>query len=86
LLLILLILLNILIYFVGRFFVLDQKVAKIYTAARLSRYMLPGLLLPFLLELSYSDVGSAFSNLSACFAPLVGLTVLLFRWWLLASL
>jgi hypothetical protein len=79
LLLILLFLLNILIYFVSRFFVLDQKVAKIYTAAWLSRYILPGLLLPFLLELSYRDVGSAFSNLSAYFAPLVSFAVLLFR-------
>jgi len=61
-------------------------VAKLYTTARLSRYMLLGLLLPFLLELLYSDVGSAFSNLSACFAPLVNLAMLLFRWWLLASL
>jgi len=48
--------------------------------------MLPGLLLPFLLELLYSDVSSAFSNLSAYFAPLVNLAMLLFRWWLLVSL
>jgi hypothetical protein len=66
--------------------------AKIYAAARylllllLGLLLLPGLLLPFLLELSYSDVGSAFSNPSACFAPLVGLAMLLFRWWLLVSL
>ncbi|OCK90025.1 uncharacterized protein K441DRAFT_265727 [Cenococcum geophilum 1.58] len=79
LLLILLILLNILIYFVSWFFVLDQKVAKIYTTARLSRYILPGLLLSFLLELLYSDISSAFSNLSACFAALVGLAMLFFR-------
>ncbi|XTI94560.1 hypothetical protein V2W45_1502116 [Cenococcum geophilum] len=70
LLLILLILLNTLIYFVGWFFILDQK---------LSRYILLGLLLPFLLELLYSDIGSAFSNFSAYFAPLVNLIILLFK-------
>jgi hypothetical protein len=53
--------------------------AKIYAAARYLLLLLLGLLLPFLLELSYSDVGSAFSNLGAYFAPLVSLTVLLFR-------
>jgi uncharacterized BrkB/YihY/UPF0761 family membrane protein len=92
----LLILLNILIRFVSRFFVLDQKMAKIYAAARPGGYrptsrlylllLLLGLLLPFLLELLLGYVGSTFSNLSAYFAPLVGLTVLLFRWWLPASL
>jgi hypothetical protein len=41
--------------------------------------LLPGLLLPFLLELLHSGVGGAFSNLGACFTPLVSLTVLLFR-------
>jgi uncharacterized BrkB/YihY/UPF0761 family membrane protein len=84
----LLILLNILIHFVSRFFILDQKMAKIYAATRPGGYkptsrlylllLLLGLLLPFLLELLLGYVGSTFSNLSACFAPLVGLTVLLF--------
>jgi hypothetical protein len=41
--------------------------------------LLPGLFLPFFLELLYSDIGNIFSNLSACFALLISLTMLLFR-------
>ena len=71
-----------LIHLIGRFFILDQKIAKIYTTAQLSRYLLLlllGLLLPFLLELLLGYISRIFSNLSTCFAPLVGPTMLFFK-------